>query len=154
MYSDWVWQLALGAVFVWNLGLTIIILREREFLKEFFPKSGERDVRHKFEEILGSVEDFDKRLRELVKRLEIGERDSLKHIQKVALLRYNPFDDVGGDQSFSVALLERQGNGTVITSLHNRSGTRVFAKKVVRGNFEKHEFSREEAQVIKEALSS
>ena len=101
---------------------------------------------------MGTVKDFDGKLTELGKRFEESEKDSLKHIQKVGLLRYNPFEDVGGDQSFTVALLNKEGNGTVITSLHNRSGTRVFAKKVVRGNFEKHEFSKEEAQIIKEAL--
>ncbi len=152
MYPDWVWQLTIGAVFVWDLVLTIIVLRERGFLRDLFPKNGERDVRHKFEELLGTVKDFDGKLTELGKRFEESEKDSLKHIQKVGLLRYNPFEDVGGDQSFTVALLNKEGNGTVITSLHNRSGTRVFAKKVVRGNFEKHEFSKEEAQIIKEAL--
>lgn len=155
MYPDGVWwQLALGAVFVWNLALSYIIFKERGFLRELFPKSGERDVRRKFEEILEAVKSFDGRTDELRKRLEESQKDSLKHVQKVALLRYNPFEDVGGDQSFTVALLNKEGNGAVITSLHNRSGTRVFAKNVVRGNFERREFSKEEVRVIKEALES
>ena len=154
MYSDWVLTVAFGAVFIWNVVLSILVWRQRGFLEKLFPKSEEEDIRHKFEEILASVGKFDESLQALEKRFEGAQKDSLAHIQKVKLLRYNPYDDVGGDQSFSVALLNREGNGTVITSLHNRSGTRVFAKQVVLGKVGKHEFSKEEAQAIKEALES
>lgn len=154
MYSDWVLSLAFGAVLIWNVGLSILVLKQRGFLEKLFPKSGERDIRQKFEEVLGSVDKFDQDLKGLGKRFEGAQRNSLAHIQKVKLLRYNPYEDVGGDQSFSVALLNKEGNGTVITSLHNRSGTRVFAKQVILGKVGKHEFSKEEVQTIKEALES
>ena len=162
MYSDGVGVTASVAVFItivtalliWNVGLSFLIWRQSGFLGHLFPKSGARDIRQKFEEIVASVGKFDESLKGLEKRFGEAQKDSLAHIQKVKLLRYNPYDDVGGDQSFTVALLERQGNGVVITSLHNRSGTRVFAKQVVLGKVGKHEFSKEEAQAIKEALES
>lgn len=154
MYSDWVLPVAWGTVFVWNVGLSILIWKQRGFLNSLFPKSRERDIRQKFEEILKSVDKFGESLKVLEKRFEGAQRNSLAHIQKVKLLRYNPYEDVGGDQSFSIALLNKEGNGMVITSLHNRSGTRVFAKQVILGKVGKHEFSKEETQVIKEALES
>lgn len=80
-----------------------------------------------------------------------GDRD-LGQIQKVALLRYNPYGDTGGDMSFSVALLNGLGSGVVLTSLHSRSGTRVFAKEVEAGKQGRHEFSKEEQEVVKKAL--
>ncbi|OGD81427.1 hypothetical protein A2572_01670 [Candidatus Collierbacteria bacterium RIFOXYD1_FULL_40_9] len=81
---------------------------------------------------------------------EIGENK--KHLQKIGFNRYNPFTDTGGDQSFTVALLDEKGTGIVISSLHSRENTRLYAKKVVSGQVEGQATSKEEQQVIKEAL--
>jgi hypothetical protein len=62
---------------------------------------------------------------ELARRLE---RASRAHIQRVGFLRFNPFRDAGGDQSFAVALADQDGNGVVISSLHSRDTTRVYGK--------------------------
>lgn len=153
MYPDWVWQLLLGAAFIWTLGLSIAILRERVFLRELFPKSGERDIRKKFEEVLESVEGFKEDLAAVKNRLAEVEKVGQLHIQRVEMIRYNPYEDTGGDQSFSVTLLDHQGTGVVVTSLHARSGTRVFAKGVVLGKASKYRFSKEEEAVIKKALA-
>src|SRR6266545_1685512 len=133
MYPDWAGPVTLGFLVVWLLGLSFLLLRQNNFLKSLFPKSGERDIRKKFEEVLREVfdlrEDFDQ-VKEHLARIE---KEGLEHIQRVELLRYNPYDDTGGDQSFSLALLNEKGAGIVITSLHARSGTRVFAKSVKEG---------------------
>lgn len=62
---------------------------------------------------------------ELARRLE---RASRTHVQRVGFLRFNPFRDAGGDQSFAVVLADQDGNGVVISSLHNRDVTRVYGK--------------------------
>lgn len=56
------------------------------------------------------------------------ERASRGHLQRVGFLRFNPFRDAGGDQSFAVALADQDGNGLVISSLHSRDVTRVYGK--------------------------
>ena len=77
----------------------------------------------------------------------------LQHsIQKVGVIRFNPFADTGGDQSFAVALLDAQGNGVVLSSLHGRADTRIFAKQVQAGR-SKHALSDEEQDAIRKALS-
>jgi hypothetical protein len=73
-------------------------------------------------------------------------------IQKVGVIRFNPFSDTGGDQSFAVALLDAAGNGVVVSSLHGRADTRIFAKPVQAGR-SKHALSDEEQQAIRKALS-
>jgi hypothetical protein len=73
-------------------------------------------------------------------------------IQKVGVIRFNPFADTGGDQSFAVALLDAQGNGIVLSSLHGRADTRFFAKQVQAGR-SKHALSDEEQDAIRKALS-
>ena len=50
------------------------------------------------------------------------------HVQHVAVLRYNPFSNTGGDQSFVLALADHNGDGALINSLHTRDGTRIYAK--------------------------
>jgi hypothetical protein len=74
-------------------------------------------------------------------------------IQKVGVIRYNPFSDTGGDQSFAVALLDAVGNGVVVSSLHSRADTRVFAKPV-QGGRSKYQLSDEEQDAIKKALAT
>ena len=48
-----------------------------------------------------------------------------RSIQRVGIVRYNPFEDTGGNQSFALALTDAKGDGFVISSLHTRTGTRV-----------------------------
>jgi uncharacterized protein DUF4446 len=75
-----------------------------------------------------------------------------RSIQKVAVIRFNPFADTGGDQSFAIALLDAEGSGVVLSSLHGRADTRFFAKQVQAGR-SKHTLSDEEQDAIRKALS-
>ncbi len=153
MYSDWV-LLVPGWIALVGLGLVGFFLwQDRKYLVSLFPKSGERDIRKKFEETVEVIKEFDKQIGRLDKRIGNLETDALVFTQRVELLRYNPYEDTGGDQSFSVALLDKMGNGVVVTSLHTRAGTRVFAKPVKSGKAEKYQFSSEEEQVVKKAIA-
>lgn len=151
MYSDWGWLLFL-AVFIWLGILTYLIWQQRNFLQSLFPKEGERDIRKKFEEVLKSVAVFKEDIAKIENRQTDLEMDGLGHIQKVGLLRYNPYEDTGGDQSFSIAILDKGGSGFVLTSLHARGGTRVFAKSINIGKGDKYQLSREEKEVVQKAL--
>ena len=66
---------------------------------------------------------------------------------------FNPFSQTGGNQSFSLALLDGNNDGIVISSLHNREETRVYAKIVRKAEAEKEmPFSDEEREAIRQAL--
>jgi hypothetical protein len=82
-------------------------------------------------------------------RLEAG---APRALQRVGLVRFNPFEDTGGNQSFALALLDAEGNGWVLSSLHARTGTRVYAK-AVRGGRSDGALSDEEAAAIKQATA-
>jgi len=75
-----------------------------------------------------------------------------RSVQKVGVVRFNPFPDSGGDQSFAIALLDSNGSGVVVSSLHGRTDTRVFAKQVVAGR-SRHQLSEEEQDAIRRALA-
>lgn len=73
-------------------------------------------------------------------------------IRNVGLVRFNPFPDAGGDQSFAIALLDAEGTGLVLSSLHARTDTRVFAKPVQTGR-SRYPLSEEEQDAIRRALT-
>jgi len=74
------------------------------------------------------------------------ERSSRSHLQRVGFLRFNPFRDTGGDQSFALALTDEGGNGVVISSLHSREVTRVYAKPLAAWETS-YQLTEEEQQV-------
>ena len=89
------------------------------------------------------------KLRQEVRALDASMARSVQH---VGLVRYNPFEDTGGDQSFALALLDRVGNGVIISSLHGRTATRFYAKAVKAGQ-PGLSLSAEEALALKQARS-
>lgn len=86
-------------------------------------------------------------------RLEALEAAAPSAIQKVGFKRFNPFEHTGGDQSFSLALLDHKDDGVIISSLYTRDGVRVYAKEIKRGS-SKHPLSDEEREVLEQALSA
>jgi hypothetical protein len=100
---------------------------------------------------LTRVEEVDRRLTELdseYKQLAI--KGSLAS-QKISIVRFNPFGDTGGDQSFSLAVLDAHDSGYVLTSIHGRQGTRVYVKPVDFGK-SKYTLSAEEQQSLNQAV--
>lgn len=91
------------------------------------------------------------RLDDLASVHDALERRSRRSLQHIGLVRFNPFEDTGSDQSFVIALLDDQRDGVVISSLHGRASTRLFAKPVAKGA-SSHALSTEEAQAISIAV--
>jgi len=73
------------------------------------------------------------------------------HVQRIGIVRFNPFADTGGAQSFSIALLDREGNGIAMTSLYARAGNRWYVKEIVRGKGKDIALSKEEESAIEKA---
>ncbi len=76
------------------------------------------------------------------------EKDGLLHIQKIGLLRFNPFKDTGGDQSFILSLVDKTDTGVIISALYSRSGTRWYAKRVKNGKGVEYDLSEEEKKAL------
>jgi Protein of unknown function (DUF4446) len=72
-------------------------------------------------------------------------------IQRVGLVRFNPFEDTGGNQSFALAMLDANLDGLVLSSLHARAGTRVYAK-ALSGGRSATQLSTEEAEALRIAM--
>ena len=104
--------------------------------------------------LVGSAEQAVKaseRMGEIEATHALIEGRSRRSLQHIGLVRFNPFEDTGSDQSFAIALLDDARDGIVISSLHGRANTRVFAKPVTNGE-SAHNLSDEETQAIRIAL--
>jgi hypothetical protein len=100
------------------------------------------------ERVRNVVRDVD----QLAARTAILERDLRGSLGRVAMVRYNPFEETGGNQSFALAILDAKGDGFVLSSLHARAGTRVYAKAVTGGASETA-LSDEESEALRQALA-
>ena len=99
---------------------------------DFFSKKKKREPNLK--EILGYLKKLDLEIEEISQRLKKLEDKSSHFLQKLGVKRFSPFKEVGGNQSFSIALLDAENNGFVITNLYSRERNRSFAKPIKNGS--------------------
>ena len=95
----------------------------------------------------GVVEDHTERVGGLERQVRHLTTTVTRHAGRVGIVRFNPFEDSGGDQSFSIAWIDDEANGVVISSLHSRTGVRLYAKPVEAGD-SSYNLSEEEEQAI------
>jgi len=138
----------IGGIAILLLGIWIFLIELR--LKKFFRGKGAKDL----ENVLISLGDELKKINvskeEIEKYLGTVERRLKKSIQGAGIIRFNPFEDAGSNQSFSIAFLDELRNGVVISSLYSREKVNVYAKPIKEGKSE-YPLSEEEKGAIKNA---
>jgi hypothetical protein len=101
---------------------------------------------------LGQVHALSRDVDGLTARSAALEMTQRRAFQRIGLVRFNPFEDTGGNQSFALALLDERGDGFVVSSLHARAGTRVYGKAITKGASEAN-LSEEEGEALRIALA-
>ena len=97
--------------------------------------------------------DESKELSEDVKKMYEDMDNRIKGcIQKVAMIRYKAFDDVGSDLSFSMAFLDDDNNGIILTGIYGRHDSTTYAKPIDKG-MSRYELSEEEKEVLNNAIN-
>jgi len=114
----------------------------------FFKK--EKKEPESLKEILKQFKDLKGNFEKLSLEFENLKKDHQFSVQKVGIIRFNPFSEVGGDQSFSIALLDGNDDGLVITSFYTREGNRVYGKPIKAG-ISQYALSQEEIKAIETA---
>ena len=138
-------------IFVWLIALSIFFWRILKHYNSLTKGVNQKSLRSVLEDLLKQV-DLHKKDIDYLKEYSLKlEREGSLHIQKVGLLRFNPFKDTGGDQSFILSLVDSKDTGVIISGLFSRAGTRWYAKKVVEGKGVEHELSEEEKKALKQA---
>ena len=146
--------IALGIIFFWAVTLTILFISLYRHYRRLAGHIKAGDLKDILESILKNQTIQAKDINTLNDQLVTLSDDAKLHFQRIGLVRYNPFADTGGDQSFVIALLNDRGHGFVITSLHSRDATRVFAKPVKSGQSNRYDLSKEEQKAVKQALKN
>ena len=145
------WQyIVLGIIAFWLFALSISLFLVMRFFNQLTKESKKGDLKKILEKVLSTGSQNSKDISALQKELERLEEDGRLHVQKVGLIRFNPFQETGGDHSFSIALLNAKDSGIVLTGLHTRERTRVYVKSITKGKSE-HELSAEEKKALTKA---
>lgn len=141
--------LAFLAFIAWSIFLQIKLSQQKSSL---LSQEKAVDLERVLSEQAKNIKLLDKDIQELFSISNQINNLAIKSLNRVGMVRFNPFKDVGGDQSFSLALLNGKNNGFIISSLYTREGTRIYCKAIINGKTEKHILTDEEEKAIKIAI--
>lgn len=144
-------EIALGIIAVWLIGLSVGLVLVYRFFDRLSSGVKTGNLKRVLDKILENQTKTGLGLANLEREVKKLEEEGALHVQKVGLVRFNPFRETGGDHSFSLALLNAKNTGIILTSLHTRERTRVYIKAVKKGKSE-YEFSQEEKKALSKAL--
>lgn len=127
--------------------------RLKKKLAVFFSGKEAKDLEKILLNQIQETQELDREIQELFEISNRLRELGMKSIHKTGVLRFNPFKEVGGNQSFCIALLDGKNSGVVLSSLHTREGTRIYAKPVVAGLESTFPLTEEEKSTIAQAIS-
>ena len=142
---------AIALLFLFNIIVFIFSFKIYRLQKKIFGTTGKENLKEILSEHINRVGIVQVKLNDLDKMVAELKNAGLTHVQKIGVVRYNPFSDTGSDQSFAIAILDGQDNGLVISSLHGRDRTRIYTKEIKAGGEDKYPFSDEEREAIEKA---
>jgi len=119
----------------------------------FFSKKQSEGEPQNVDEILVEFKKVKDKCQKLAAKVDRLEEKNRQNIGKVGIVRFNPFEGFGGNQSFSLAMLNENDCGVAITSLFSRDGNRVYAKPIKNGESQ-YALSKEEKEAIALAQNS
>lgn len=140
-------------VIVWLTAVTIFLYRMSSHYGALTKGITKKSLTDVLNAILDKQSHLTKKTEDLAIYTKKLEREGGFHLSKTGIIRYNPFSDTGGAQSFSMALLDGNKSGIVITSLYARAGNRWFVKEVEKGKGKELELSKEEESAVSHAAS-
>jgi len=142
----------LVAVLLWQLVITWWLKKTLDHYNRLSGGLTKTGLTGILEQILEEHLSFKKRLSDQEKALRWLLEEGKLHLQKVGIVRFNPFSDTGGSQSFTLALLDGAENGIILTSLYGRAGSRWYLKPVKAGVGIGIDLAKEEQAAIKNAV--
>lgn len=136
------------------LGCLMLLVHVRRMQRRIHGMT--RGVAGNLEEMLGkhldTVQGTSRRMDVLEQTVAVLQSQMPACLRHAHLIRYDAFEDVGGEQSFSLALLDAQGSGLVLTSVYSRNDVRVYAKAIQDGRAS-HALSQDEERLLHQAIS-
>jgi len=151
-YLDYI-LLGLFLIFLcWNVFLEIRLSREKKRTLVFFKGKKAEDLEGVMSQILKNQRGSEKEIKTILEKIKRLDEIALRSVQKVGVVRFNPFEGGGGNQSFSLAMLDEKDDGVIISSYHSKESTRIYAKPIKQGE-SKFPLTEEEERAIKGAIN-
>jgi uncharacterized protein DUF4446 len=144
-----------GLVLVLSVSMGVLAVNVRNLRRRWTSLMSEangQNLETLLERHLVERQSFEDRLTDSRERVETLERKMRSAKRYVGLVKYDAFDDVGGNQSFALAFYDEEGNGVVLTSQVGREGCRVYGKSLANGKAERH-LSTEEEMAIEQGTA-
>jgi hypothetical protein len=149
--GDGVQLLLVIILILWTSTLTYLLLRTKAHYNRLTRDITKHDLTSVLERILEREQELQTSSKKLEKDVATLAHDGAFHLSRLGLVRFNPFLDTGGSQSFTLAILDSRDNGLVMTSLYARTGNRWYVKEIRGGKAKGVELSKEEMAAIQRA---
>lgn len=127
--------------------LLIISVRLEMRMRKFFMGTEAKNLEGVLVALGRHAEQLEQTQKEINAHLQVVDSKLRKTVRNVETLRFNPFPDAGGNQSFAIGLLDEEGDGVVLSSLYARDRMSVFAKPIDKG-IPIHDLTEEEDNVL------
>jgi len=134
--------------FMWNIYLSYNLNKIKKRTRSFFANSEAKDLEEIIYKQIKKTNEVNCEIKKIIEDNKKIKNNLAECVQKVGIVRFNPFGDVGGNQSFVIALLDNSLNGVIIQGLYSRDGVRVYSKKIKKGKSE-YALGKEEEEAIK-----
>lgn len=143
--------------FLFSIFLNIILLIAFFFLKRkinfFLQGKNAKNLEGSISSLIDDADALHLNLEKMIQEQKKQDKMLQSTIRKMGIVRFNPFNNTGGDQSFAIAFLNSDDSGIIISSLFLREGTRIYAKPIKRLK-SSYPLSKEEEEAIKKAVDS
>lgn len=144
--------LMVGVLVIWIGTIEYRMMRQTRTLRALFNGRTGADLEQVLREYMERMDRTDQSIKEFNYRASVMEQRFPFSVSHLGVVRFNPFADKGGDQSFAVAFLDDHQDGVVFTGLHSRADVRVYAKPIVGGT-STYPLTNEESEAINRALT-
>lgn len=150
LYMDGI-LIGVGFIVLWLGGVTFALFRMITHYNRLTMGASEYTLKEVLDKMISTTQGNKKQIAELTDAFAKLRDEERRHLQRIGIVHFNPFSDTGGSQSFSMALLDQEDNGLIMTSLFARTGNRWYIKHVKKGKGIRVELSKEEDTAIKNA---
>lgn len=142
----------LGAIFfIWLIIVTWLIFKTRAHYLNLVATTRKEKLDDILGELLVYYKENKKEISDLQKNIKTLSEGSDYHFQKLGIVRFNPFENRGGQESFVISLLDRKNNGLLMNFIYTREGLRVYTKSVKKGASVTYQLTKEENAAIEKS---
>lgn len=139
--------------FAWLILVSWVLYKTQRHYHRLISATKKEKIDDILDELVLHDKKFSSEIGRIDKELKIVMDHSNIPIQKIGMVRFNPFERSGGEQSFVLSLLNKYDSGIVMNFIYTREGLRTYIKKVKNGKGDSYKLSGEEEEAIKKSTN-